>query len=183
MPNYRRPRVPGATIFFTVALAERGSRLLVEEITRLRAAVAATRTERPFAIDAWVVLPDHMHCVWTLPSGDRDFSRRWGAIKARFSGSMRRAGFTPPPPVGVRSGGVYPASRRKGEVGLWQPRFWEHHIRDEADYAMHLRYCWLNPVKHGLVERAADWPYSSVHRDRRAEFIAPEDAWRDGVAG
>lgn len=167
MPRYLRPRVFGATIFFTVTLAQRGSHLLVDEIDALRDAVRVTKAERAFAIDAWVVLPDHMHCVWTLPVGDRDFSTRMGAIKARFSMSCRRAGFSPPAPIAFMNGGVNPALRRKGEVGLWQPRFWEHHIRNEADYWSHVRYCWMNPVKHGFVERPEDWPYSSVHWDGR----------------
>ncbi len=165
MPNYLRPKLCGATVFFTVTLATRGDDLLVREVARLREAVRATRAERPFGIDAWVVLPDHLHAVWTLPEGDADYSVRWGAIKARFSMSMRRAGFTPPLPIGRANGGVNPALRRKGEIGLWQPRFWEHHIRDDADYRAHVAYCWTNPVKHGLVERPEDWPYSSVHRD------------------
>jgi len=147
---------------------------LVREVGRLREAVRVTRAERPLAVDAWVVLPDHLHCVWTLPDGDRDFSTRWGAIKARFSMAMRRAGFTPPAPVGKVRGGVNPALRRKGEIGLWQPRFWEHHIRDETDYGTHIRYCWGNPVKHGFVERAVDWPYSSIHRDIRAGRVDPQ---------
>jgi REP element-mobilizing transposase RayT len=93
MPDYLRPRVSGATIFFTVALAERGSDLLVREVGRLRGAVRATQKARAFGIDAWVVLPDHLHCVWTLPAGETDFSTRWGAIKARFSRSVREVGF------------------------------------------------------------------------------------------
>jgi putative transposase len=115
MPNYIRPRVTGATVFFTVALADRGSDLLVREIGALRGAVAAVRGARWFGIDAWVVLPDHMHAVWTLPEGDRDFSGRWGAIKARFAMAMRRAGFTPPLPIGRRNGGVNPALRSLGD--------------------------------------------------------------------
>ena len=166
MSNYIRPCAPGASVFFTVALAERGSRLLVDEIGMLRRAVAMTRAERWFEIDAWVVLPDHLHCVWTLPEGDADFSRRWGAIKARFSMQVRRAGFTPPIALHGSDGGVNPALR-KGQVGIWQKRFWEHHIRDARDYDNHIRYCWTNPVKHGFVERPEDWPYSSVHRDMR----------------
>lgn len=176
MPNYRRPFAPGATIFFTVCLAVRRSDLLTREISSLRMAVQRTRKERPFGIDAWVVLPDHMHCIWTLPEGDADFSVRWGAIKARFSRSLGRAGFTPPSPIGVANGGVNPALRRKGEVGLWQPRFWEHHIRGPEDYAAHIRYCWLNPVKHGLVDVPEDWQFSSFYvaaqrdgRERRGE--------------
>ena len=160
MSRYLRPRRPGASIFFTVTLAERGTDRLVRHVDLLRAAVRQTRAERPFGIDAWVVLPDHLHCVWTLPEGDAGYSVRMGAIKARFSMAIRRAGFTPP----HRDGGVNPALR-KGEVGIWQRRFWEHHIRDEADWQAHVRYCWINPVKHGLVSEPWEWPYSSWHRD------------------
>ena len=185
MPNYIRPKVDAASIFFTVALARRGDDLLVREVQRLRAAVAGVARARPFRIDAFVVLPDHLHAVWTLPAGDRDFSVRWSSIKAQFSMDMGRAGFTPPLPVGRDNGGVNPALRRKGEVGLWQPRFWEHHIRDEADFQAHVRYCWGNPVKHGLVARAADWPYSSIQRDIRAGLVEPEWAGevQDGEFG
>ncbi|TGD62533.1 transposase [Tabrizicola sp. WMC-M-20] len=174
MPHYHRPRSTGGRVFFTLCLAMRGSDLLLREVDLLRRAVAQTRAERPFGIDAWVVLPDHLHCVWQMPAGDGDYAVRLGAIKARFSMGMRRAGFTPPLPVGRRNGGVNPALRRKGEVGLWQPRFWEHHIRDEADYAAHVRYCWGNPVKHGFVQRPADWPHSSIHRDIRLGLVEPE---------
>lgn len=104
MPDYRRPRHPGATVFFSVALARRGSMVLSCNVDHLRDAVTRTRKERPFGIDAFVVLPDHLHAVWTLPPGDCDFSARWGAIKARFSMSMRRAGFTPPYGERERSG-------------------------------------------------------------------------------
>jgi putative transposase len=193
MSSYLRPRVPGASVFFTVTLAQRGSRLLVDEINRLREAVATVRSERPFVVEAWVVLPDHMHAVWTLPEGDAAYSVRWSAIKARFTMSLRGTGgagrrpglspaydgvSTPPAPEKVpkaypvvRSGryaGLKPGLRvGKRETALWQRRFWEHHIRDEQDFATHMRYCWSNPVKHGFVERPEDWPYSSVHRDIR----------------
>ena len=162
MPNYIRPRVTGATVFFTVALADRRSDLLVREVDRLREAVRVTRAERPFGIDAWVVLPDHLHAVWTLPAGDADYSTRWRLIKGRFA-----AGIT----AGVRSS----SKIRAREKGIWQRRYWEHHIRDERDFAAHVQYCWGNPVKHGLVTRAADWPHSSIHRDIRAGRVEP--AW------
>jgi putative transposase len=179
MSHYLRPRIPGAAVFFTVALADRGSDLLLREVAVLREAVRATLAERWFGIDAWVVLPDHMHCVWTLPEGDADFSTRMGAIKGRFAREVRRSGFTPtlPPrnPYGanagrVRRGGPYEERvgvnpDLRGEAPVWQKRFWEHHIRDDQDFRNHVRYCWINPVKHGLVERPEDWPYSSYHRD------------------
>ena len=158
MSSYIRPDQPGATVFFTACLADRGSDLLVREFDRLRAAVRTTRAERPFGIEAWVVLPDHMHCVWRLPDGDSDFSTRWSLIKAQFTLSFdvehRRASHI-----------------KRRERGLWQRRFWEHHIRDEVDFLAHVRYCWINPVKHGLVSDPGDWPYSSYHRDVRERLI------------
>jgi putative transposase len=153
MSNYRRPRISGATIFFTVALQERGSSLLVHEIERLRCAVRQTRAERWFDIEAWVVLPDHMHCIWRLPDEDDDFPVRWRLIKSRFS-------------MGLESTATRQSHVRRREKGIWQRRFWEHHIRNAEDWQNHLRYCWFNPVKHGLVGSPADWPFSSYQRDR-----------------
>lgn len=177
MSDYIRPRLPGASIFFTVALAARDSDLLLRNIGILRQSVRVTRAERPFGINAWVVLPDHMHCVWTLPEDDADYSTRMAAIKARFTMTVRRSGFTPTPPTnpyGAKGGrsrigtekrvGVNP-DLHKDEAPIWQKRFWEHHLRDETDFRAHIRYCWINPVKHGLVGHPRDWPYSSWHRD------------------
>ena len=88
MPEYRRNRVPGGTYFFTLALTNRRSDLLVQEISALRAAVMRTRLLYPFQIDAWVVLPEHMHAVWTLPEGDANYSLRWALIKRWFSAAI-----------------------------------------------------------------------------------------------
>ena len=152
MPNYRRNRVAGGTYFFTVNLLDRNSSLLVAEIEKLRAAVRGVRARLPFHIDAWVVLPDHMHCLWTLPEGDADFSGRWRAIKIGFSKSL--------PNNEPRS--LVRLSR--GERGVWQRRYWEHTIRDDRDYAVHMDYIHFNPVKHALVEDPAQWPLSSFRR-------------------
>jgi putative transposase len=166
MPNYRRNRVPGGTYFFTVTLLDRESALLATEIEALRAAVRQVKASAPFHIDAWVVLPDHMHAIWTLPAGDSDFSSRWKAIKTRFSKQM--------PPAERRS----PARVVRGERGIWQRRFWEHTIRDDRDYAIHMDYTHFNPVKHGLVASVADWPFSSF-RSCVARGIYPE-TWLGG---
>ena len=155
MSRYRRPHLSGAPIFFTVALAERGSRRLIDHIEELRNAVRATRAERPFGIEAWVVLPDHLHSIWQLPEGDSDYSTRWRLIKSRFS----RA---------VPTGPLRDSHIQRNERGIWQRRFWEHHIRNDEDFAAHMRYCWFNPVKHGLVAQPEDWPHSSFHRDKTA---------------
>ena len=163
MPNYRRPKVTGASIFFTVALKDRRADTLVREIEVLRQAVAQTKAERPFHVDAWVVLPDHLRCIWTMPAGDADYPTRWRLIKSRFSREL--------PKSKTRA-----SHDRRQERGIWQRRYWEHHIRDEADFAAHIRYCWMNPVIHGLVERPEDWPYSSVHRDaREGRFVTDMD--------
>ena len=168
MPDYRRNRVAGGTYFFTVNLLERNLTLLTDHIDALRAAVRKVRARRPFHIDAWVVLPDHLHCVWTLPPGDADYSSRWKAIKITFAKSL---------PATER---LSPVRRSKGERGIWQRRFWEHTIRDDSDYSAHMDYVHYNPVKHGLVVRVAAWPYSSIHRCVAAG-IYPAD-WGGGLA-
>ena len=152
MPDYRRSRVPGGTYFFTVNLLDRDSRLLFTHVDALRAVVRRVLGRSPLRIDAWAVLPDHMHCVWTLPPGDTDFAGRWRAIKTAFSKSV--AGGEPRSPV----------MERRGERGIWQRRYWEHTIRDERDYAAHIDYTHFNPVKHGLVRHPSEWPYSSFRR-------------------
>jgi len=126
--------------------------VLVTRIDALREAVRAVRARLPFHIDAWVVLPDHLHCVWTLPKGDADFPARWRAIKIAFSKSL--------PPIEHKS----QVAIRRGERGIWQRRYWEHTIRDERDYAVHMDYTHFNPVKHGYVSNPADWPSSSFRR-------------------
>ena len=162
MPNYRRAFVPGGCWFFTVNLLERRRTLLVDHIATLREAVATTRQGHPFIIGAMVVLPDHLHAVWTLPPGDCDFSTRWRLIKTRFARALPRQ---------ERLSAVRMA---RGERGIWQRRFWEHLIRDEPDYARHIEYCYINPLKHQLVARVIDWPHSSFHRDVRAGLFAPD---------
>lgn len=167
MPDYRRNRVPGGTYFFTVNLLERRSSLLVEHIDLLRTAVKNVRHYKPFHIDAWVVLPDHMHCIWTLPEGDADYSSRWKAIKTAFS---RR---TP------KTERLSAARIAKGERGIWQRRYWEHTTRSEKDYAAHVDYVHINPLKHGLVRQVKDWPYSTFHRLAEQGFY-PQD-WGGGM--
>jgi len=154
--RYRRANAAGGTYFFTVNLADRSSRLLVERVDDLRESVRIVKARHPFDIVAWVVLPEHLHAVWTLPDADADFSTRWLLIKAGFS---RR----------IASGERVRASRAtQGERGIWQRRFWEHQIRDERDLERHVNYIHFNPVKHGHVRRPSDWPHSSIHRAIRA---------------
>lgn len=149
MSNYRRYRVPGGTYFFTVNLLERDKSLLVDHIDNLRLAIRKVKQKRPFHIDAWVVLPDHMHCIWTLPANDADYPGRWREIKKTFSKAIPRT--------------EYRSQRRqnRNERGIWQHRYWEHAIRDEDDYQRHMDYLHYNPVKHGLVNSVRDWPFST----------------------
>lgn len=154
MPNYRRDKTKGGTWFFTACLKRRGDDLLTREIDRLRSAVVATMASQPFQAVAWVVLPDHMHCIWSLPDGDADYPNRWKALKGRFSRSL------PNDPTVLRH------AVRPREKGVWQNRYWEHRIRDNRDLRAHLRYIHTNPVKHGLATSPRDWPFSSVHQAR-----------------
>jgi len=122
------------------------------------------------SIEAIVVLPDHLHAIWTLPDGDADFALRWLLLKSTFSRSL---------PEGEQ---VSASRRGKGERGIWQRRYWEHTLRDQSDYAAHMDYVHFNPVRHAQVSRVRDWPYSSFHRMVRLG-IYPQD-WagdqRDG---
>jgi putative transposase len=152
MPDYRRNRIPGATYFFTVNLRHRRSDLLITHIDALRDAIRQVRARAFFRIDAWVVLPEHLHCLWTLAAGDSDFPSRWRDIKTAFSKGV---------PATERRSAVM---INRGERGIWQRRYWEHTIRDDHDYAAHMDYIHFNPVKHRLVEKPADWQYSSFRR-------------------
>ena len=166
MPNYRRAKDAGATYFFTIC-THRRQPLLTQEPFRiaLRQAIERTRIARPFTIDAWVLLPDHLHCLWTLPAVDGDFSARWAMIK-QYTSKLCREHLAPRCP---------PASRHKRhELGLWQRRFWEHRIRDEDDFRRHIDYIHWNPLKHGYVQRVVDWPHSTFHR-YMAQGVYPMD--------
>jgi len=151
MPNYRRAKISGGTFFFTIVLADRSSNLLLEGIDCLRRAYRIVQERRPFETVAICVLPDHLHAVWVLPEHDTDFATRWNLIKGGFSRNFD-----------ARSRSQSKTLRR--EKGIWQRRYWEHAIRDDADLERHVDYIHFNPVKHGHVTRVADWPHSSFHR-------------------
>lgn len=150
MVRYRRNFVLGGTYFFTVTLADRTSSVMVEQVSALRTAFRIARQGRPFTIEAIVILPEHLHAIWTLPPGDSDFSGRWKRIKAHFTHRLV-------------ADSVPVKRHRNGEYALWQRRFWEHTIRNETDFERHVDYVHFNPVKHKLVSRARNWSYSSFH--------------------
>ena len=157
MPDYIRRYVPGGTFFFTLVTHER-RRLFSTSLARscLREAVLAVQKDYPFEMVATVLLPEHWHCVWTLPEGDLDYSKRWGLIKSRFSKRWLASG--------GRDFGVSAARSRHRERGVWQKRFWEHAIRNEEDFMRHVNYIHYNPVKHSLARCPHQWPYSSFRR-------------------
>ena len=168
MVLYRRNFIPGGTYFFTVTVVDRRSDCLVRNIELLRQSFRLARRKRPFEIDAIVVLPEHIHCIWTLPPGDADYSHRWSLIKARFSRALLNAG--------------QPVKRNaRGEYNVWQRRFWEHTVRDEKDLRAHVDYIHYNPVKHGLVARVSEWPYSSFHRFVRLGWLGADWAGDPGL--
>lgn len=157
MPEYRRAKAGGGTYFFTVVAYERQPLLTTIKVRQaLRASIERARLILPFKSEAWVLLPDHLHCVWTLPKGDANFSARWGIIKRHVSRSCRD--------TFQNEKELSASRRRRKELAFWQRRFWEHQIRDEADFQRCLDYIHWNPVKHGLVRKVTDWPYSTFHR-------------------
>ena len=167
MPQYRRAQTPGGSYFFTVVTYRRQPLLIHPESRRiLRNVVRQVRREYPFTIDAWVLLPEHMHCIWTLPEGDSGYSKRWGIIKAAFSKQARS--------LFKREEWMSESKTKHRESTIWQRRFWEHQIRDQMDFNRHVDYIHFNPVNHGHVTRVADWPYSTFHRYVR-DGIYPEN--------
>ena len=154
--------------FFTVTVADRSSGLLVRQIDRLRRIYASVQKRYPFETVAICILPDHLHAIWALPPGDNDYPMRWNVIKAGFSRELYETA-----PCSL-------SKQARRERGLWQRRYWEHEIRDDTDLERHVDYVHFNPVKHGHVSRACDWPYSSFHR-YVPQGILPAD-W-GGMAG
>jgi putative transposase len=169
MATFRRSLTPGATYFFTVTTYQR-QRLLTRSpfVKALKQSIADVQQAMPFTIDAIVLLPDHLHCIWTLPSGDADYAIRWNRIKRAVSQSVSEHLIA----------SASASMRKRRELGLWQRRFWEHQIRDERDLARHVDYIHWNPVKHGYVTRVIDWPYSSLHRYVK-QAVYPEN-WGGG---
>ena len=157
MSRYRRATTEGASYFFTVNTYRRRA-ILTHPAVRLalREAIEHTRRSLPFVIDAWVLLPDHLHTIWTLPEDDAAFGKRWGIIKSFVSRKCTQVFDIDEPRSESRI--------KRRENDFWQRRFWEHQLRDEIDYARHVDYIHFNPVKHGYVTRAIDWPYSTFHK-------------------
>jgi putative transposase len=155
MPNYRRAYIIGATFFFTVVTYKR-SPIFKDDaaIDLLRQSFQITMTTHPFKMDAIVILPDHLHTIWTLPENDSDFSTRWKQIKGIFSRNYHSCTVE----------GISESMRRKKEKGIWQRRFWEHVVRDQADFNRLCDYIHYNPVKHGLVNSPLEWKHSSFRQ-------------------
>jgi putative transposase len=154
--RYRRVRVEGGTYFFTVVTHQRKPIFRnQEEIAFLAEAIDKIRARHPFEVDAQVILPDHLHTLWTLPEGDANFSKRWQLIKEAFTRSYVKRQLTPEQAEGRRDRGSQP---------VWQNRFWEHLVRDERDFSTHLDYIHLNPVQHGFVKSPCDWPHSTFQK-------------------
>lgn len=174
MPNWRRAHVPGGTYFFTL-VTDRRAPLFEAPAARaiLGSLFRRCRTRWPFEIRALVLLPDHLHAIWSLPRGDADYSRRWAWIKAQFTRNWLAAGGT--------EQRVSDGRRRDGRRGVWQPKFWEHLLESDDDFERHFDYVHYNPVKHGLVRCPRDWPWSTFHRYVR-RGVLPEHwaCWRDG---
>lgn len=171
MPNYIRAKFEGGYYFFTVVTYKR-TRLFHTELARrcLREAIERTRTRRPFETVAFCLLPDHLHYLWKLPEGDADYSKRWASIKGQFSREYLRS---------ISQYGQVASSRAsKGEVCIWQRRFWEHQIRDENDLQRHVDYIHYNPVKHGLVRNVEEWSWSTYHRYVKEGFYGRADDFK-----
>ena len=164
--KFRRAKTPGTTYFFTVVTHQRRKFLChSENIELLRHAFRYGIQKHPFKLEAIVVLPEHLHCLWTLPDGDADFSTRWRLIKSYFSRYCHSQ----------YQGQASTSRQSKQEKAIWQRRFWEHKIRDEQDFINHLNYIHYNPVRHGLIDAPKNWPFSSFLRHVEKGFY--DESW------
>jgi len=177
--RYRRLRTGGGTYFFTVVTYERKG-LLCDPVNvqLLREAFQRVRLKRPFLVEAFVLLPDHLHCIWTMPEGDFDYPTRWRLIKSHFAKRCENNGVVL----------ISDSRLKKEERGIWQRRFWEHMIRDQQDFNRHIEYIHFNPVKHGYVSAPKEWRYSTFHQFVKAgiydvDFGVSNDVPFDGVTG
>ncbi len=160
--RYRRVKVNGGTYFFTVVTYQRSGILCeMENVQLLRNSFKTVMEKHPFTIDAMVVLPDHLHCIWTLPPDDSDYSKRWRLIKASFSRQCNEK---------YKQRIISESRKNKKELAVWQRRFWEHLIRDDKDLKQHVEYIHYNPVKHGYVKTPKEWRFSSFHSYVRNGF-------------
>lgn len=172
MPNYRRAFVPGGTFFLTVVTYKRHPLFNnPAAISMLGNVIRTEQNAQPFTIDAFVLLPDHFHTLWTLPPGDSDYSARISRIKRAFTTQWRAAGGD--------EQSVTAAEESEGRAGIWQPRFWEHTCEDVDDFDIRFDYIHFNPVKHGYVACPVDWPHSSIHRWIKRGVLTPRWACRN----
>ncbi len=167
--HYRRANAAGATYFFTVNLADRGMDTLVRHIDDLKVVMHKVKAAHPYSLIAQAVMPEHLHAIWRLPLGDADFPMRWSLIKSGFSRYV------------AKTENVAASRAAKRERGIWQRRYWEHQIRDDADLERHVDYIHYNPVKHGWVTRAADWPHSTLHEYIRRGLVSRD--WSGSGSG
>jgi len=166
MPDYRRAYVPGGTYFFTVVTYRR-LRIFSDPRVQslLGSVIRECQRDWPFTINAMVLLPDHLHTLWSLPPGDENYSARWSRIKLKFTKEWLASG--------GRDSAVSPGKKRERRRGVWQRRFWEHAVEDVEDFDSHFDYIHYNPVKHRYVTSPADWPGSSFHRWVKACVYEP----------
>jgi len=167
MPNYRRTFLAGGTFFLTL-VTQRRRRIFANEMARrcLGDTIRAVQEQQPFEMTAVVLLPDHLHCIWTLPDDDDDYPSRWANIKKKFVDSWTA--------LGGREAIISDARQKRHERGIWQKRFWEHRIRNQTDLARHVNYIHFNPVKHGLMRCPHAWPHSSFQRWVEQGYYKPD---------
>lgn len=179
MPDYRRAFVPGGSFFFTLVVHKRQPLFSEARAVALLGSVFRRCLMRwRFKVDAIVLLPDHLHAIWSLPPGDSEYPKRWGWSKKEFTTHWLQ--------MGGREWVISSARKRERRRGVWQPRYWEHTLEDEEDFERHVDYIHWNPVKHGYVECPYEWPHSSFHRhvrlgayDRRWGCFTPSQAPMD----
>lgn len=201
MTHYRDNRAPGSTYFFTVRLLDPASTLLTDHFSAFGEAMRQARIRKPFHVDAWVVLPNHAHAIWTLPPDDHDCATRWRAVKIAFSKALNKtclpggaksaakssakSSATSSAIAGTRTlagraaalagtdGGLSGSQAGTGDGTIWERHYRDYRIGDDDEYTALIDYLHSDPMRHGFCAQAADWPWSSLHRFVAAGFATP----------
>ena len=140
-------------VYFVTSVTHQRQPILVENGKLLWQAILQIRDRTHFELLAWVFMPDHIHLL--IDPGGNNLSKIMKQIKLSFASKYHR------------DNDLY-----RGRV--WQPRFWDHVIRDNADLNKHLNYIHYNPVRHGLTSIALDWELSSLKQNVKDGFYTKD---------
>lgn len=165
--NYRRLYIENSKIFITMVTSKRRP-ILIENINILRESFKQIKNKIEYKIEAIVILPDHIHMI-IEPKETKKYPEIIKGIKTYFSRAIDE--------TKLDNYELTQSRKDKKEKDIWQRRYWEHSITDEADLRKHTDYIHYNPIKHGYVKQAKKWKYSTFKKCVQQGFY--DENWCD----